>query len=547
MIDPAIEGLASELIEYSKILFKNNPAYTLDLSISTLPTLDILISSYKVPKKLNDSEKNILRGISAYIGILTYNTWSATSPKPQIKLKMLTSPDIDIVIEVVPKYSSSEENSSEDFKNNSYAILNIYKNLIKIIETKNSTYTFFDSFSLDTSVNNQIITNFTKGVLFLNSPYIEGNWFNLQSNKNENISKIIEKLALEISSHNEIRFNYNEILKNPKFYYKNIIYPPHGFDEPYLGIKSIISIIELILESELSKKEIEILAKNFLQMTDNSYSILGFILGVAFEINELDSILKMYAASRHHSIQAYVPTINIAKNFLNSTKFKSQVKDSYNKLQYNYQFGLIPYLLELPSENLFYSLPKLILNTLNISNINNIKNCLKTYKSLDAPDISLFVKLHNDYINCLSEDNYVVEYSNINQINDIKNQKKSYLKIIIESSLKNSQFKNALLHLKEYVLELIELEKKDFLGANEMHFILFSFVRSFSQEDFDDKKTISEIILLIYNKLPMLIFPELHALLLDYCIINKISTTKLNEEYMYNINRAYWSPLTPFI
>ncbi len=283
MIDDAVLYLANDFSLYWSKYFLKYPKCQLDFTFPSLGVLDRLLMPLRLKERLSEREEIMILGSSAYIGAMVYDVWSNFPDSSRIGLKFKTKENEEEKEEILLSASGGKFMSQrESFR------INITEALKYILSTPLTHFPVFPFFYPPIAPDDNLISLFSKSLICALSPFGEGEWKNL---KLKNISKFLKTSDLIMSQTSSAyyrnAFPGERIGKDPNLYASQMILPPLGFKENYIGSFLASGIGRYLNNKKLNKKEIIALGTNLALSPDDTFSKAGFMI-LASEIKSDD-------------------------------------------------------------------------------------------------------------------------------------------------------------------------------------------------------------------------------------------------------------------
>jgi len=551
MIDPVVEGLAKAFIDFAKKQTHGKSAYRLDFSLTSMTTLDIILSSRNTPRTLSEKDEELIKGAAAYLGIATYTCWQEMTPRPKIKLVSRTASQFEIALEVVSGPHILEEKIVK---------INLVSTLRKLIENTPNPFPSFEKFIVPRTPHMDIIYCFAKGLLSGLSPYLNGPWKDIPAeNFTQQLRDVSVHLAIGVSRYFAFRFSQDQILSRPALFTESILLPPIGYEEEFPLIRSTHHLIKSLQALEAQEKEIEQVALHLIMTPDSSLNSLGFILASVFEFQNLKQFAKSFAASLYLSGNQFKPALHLARRLLK--KPSSYLECLSNKdeetalalLREEYRLGIIPFFSEAPSKHTL-NMPLILLETLRTNNLEEALGAFYIQKDLTTPNAESFIATQIIYLNALSgkfDQGFVDSFPDLDEKSKSKTEfpyASSYHKIRLLFELHYESKGELIKVLAAYIDYLSSDDPISLVSAHDSYLFYQaskSIIKQAENEiEFNELITkLSQIAL----RSPEIITPEIFVLL---CIDQQNQKNLLNllpDNISYMLERSYWNHTTAFI
>jgi hypothetical protein len=541
MIDPFVEHLSSKLIQYSNDLLGTRSAYRLDFSLPSLSTIDILLNTHLLPKKLTPHDHELIKGSAAYLGIMAYSTWQLMEPRPRLKLVTRTEPDLEIILEA---------RSGPLCEENEVISISLIQCLRTILEKPQNPFPCFEFFQVPLESGLKIISLFGKGLLSGLSPYLDGPWSKVSTKDHAYQLHLISNfLAIGTSEHFAFRFSQNRFLTSPELFFNALIFPPPGYDEPYPGIRSTAALINFLKKNEASPKEIEQLCLQLLMTPDDSYNMLGYIISVALEIKNLQSMIVAYATSKINIIRKYRAAVHLAKklydkpySYIHSLTLENS-SFSLPILQHEYDTGLFLLLSQRPSIE-FIDFPPIVLENLATGSFPEARTACETYSALTVTHCHTWIQLQKMYLQILQGEDIKSELSELGEVPDFL--KESQIKTTLELALLKNHLDDTILHLSSYMKILDTSSNNRRISPNDAYLLNKVSAKILHSGDIKKISALESLIMPLLTQRPELLSPALYAMWSEYFNDNNKTFPNIPDSQLFILERAYWTPLTAY-
>lgn len=308
MIDDPVVALSSECVSFFDHILADYPVYRLDATLPSIGVLDLLTFDLRRKRGLSQLDQRFITWSASYVAGIVHDCFSMLPSRPRVAVRLIEGADPDIVLEV------KEKAKSRQF----YLQASVAARLLELLQQMPSPLPIMAGYARSITPFENVLSPFAYGLLSGRPEGAEGTWAGQSTKESaDRLAAVANYVAHSCASFYKRRFPGETIGSNPALYLDAAVFPPPGFNEPFPYCRLAAgAAAHLKRNPNLSKKDIESIALNWLQACDDLLSPLGFIIAAAAAQPPYDPRLRYAAQSVGMNAPLLRPGVLLAREAL---------------------------------------------------------------------------------------------------------------------------------------------------------------------------------------------------------------------------------------
>ncbi len=266
IVEDSLRELAFSFADRFLAIEQKFPKLKLDFTYPSIGVVELALTHLKGINSFSNQEEQLIRGAAAYLTFMTAHAWASIPDELEVRATLASDGGIKIGVTggiFLPNGSSF-----------SVDVLQAVK------ETLSGKLTsFFASISRDYSTKDPVIEQFATGLFSGLCPSGIGPWKDLSA---KDFAVYLEQLdrflARTTAQYFGAVYSDNTFDELPEIFGSSLILPPHGFDEPFVGLRASLLVLEHLTKGGYSDKAQLEFARKLGSMPTKQLSTIGHIL-----------------------------------------------------------------------------------------------------------------------------------------------------------------------------------------------------------------------------------------------------------------------------
>lgn len=269
LIEDSIRELAISFAERFSEIEMRYLKLRYDFTFPSIGSVERAIAHLRFNDSLTNKEEELLRGAACYLTMIAAHAWASIPDNLTVSAKIPSAGDI--VLEV---------SGGAFLKSDSSFSVGVLSSLKKVFKSKRLNY--FENISRDIGPTDPVVEPFALGLISGLCPSGNGPWKNLSAPEfAAYIEPITKFLARTSAQYYEKVFNEGSLDDLSELFLSSLILPPHGYDEPFFGLRGATLLLEYLNKEGYSDKAQLELAQNLASMPTEQISSIGKIISLA--------------------------------------------------------------------------------------------------------------------------------------------------------------------------------------------------------------------------------------------------------------------------
>jgi hypothetical protein len=371
-IDDSIKELAISFADRFNSIQERYPKLRLDFSFPSVGVVELVLAHLRGITNFSNQEEQLVRGAAAYLAYIAAHAWAS------IPDDLVVTATIDSTSEI----AISVRNGIFLTDGSSFTI-NILSDLKEELEKASSKDLVLESFAM--------------GLFSGLCPNGKGNWKNLTAKEFAVYLDPIEQfLCLTTAEYFKAVYPDETFDNLPEIFKNSLVLPPHGFDEPFIGLRGATLLLEFLNKEGYSDKAVLDFVRKLSAMPTRQLSTIGKILTLS-----LTDEVRAGSTTIDPNLRGAVCAIR--NQIFGETDWLSQISnsdrkspESMNSIQESFEReleqGLIPNVI-LPGRLIFGARYKELFTVLTWNEIElGIKGCEALLEAPSADDFSILLQ-----------------------------------------------------------------------------------------------------------------------------------------------------------
>ncbi|MCB0344794.1 MAG: tetratricopeptide repeat protein [Bdellovibrionales bacterium] len=269
MIEDTVDIAAKKFSEDWSVAGRFAPVLKLDFTWPSLGVVDLLLLPLRGQKEVDEASVNVLRGASAYLGKIAYETWSAFCG--------------DVTLTVGDRGVRLDAGSGPLLREGETFSVNIEHDLTKLFSELTSPMPVFANYARQLSTEAPIVSLYASGLCTGLCPYGRGPWSSARLAQFSEPLQITRRiLAAQTADFYRRVFPDESLGQVAELYLDNFLFPPPLTAEILPGVQAVESL-GIFLEEYTIKPESPLpMYRNMARMPDEAASNAGLVMFAAF-------------------------------------------------------------------------------------------------------------------------------------------------------------------------------------------------------------------------------------------------------------------------
>lgn len=271
------------------------PTLVLDDSWPSVGVLDLMTHPLRRRVDLMPFEISLVRGVSAYIAKLIYESWKEMGAEVTLQ-----DTENGITVRAVrgPKIPHGESISAF-----------VERDVAQLLARLPNPLPIFNDFSRLITSDQQVLPTYTLAMCLGLSPFLEGQWTKESVvTMEDEVAKVTRLLARQCAEWYARVYPDEPLGQVPELYLFGLVFPPLLMDEEWPAMHGVAGLCEFAKEYGVSIRQIERVANNLALCPDEQLSHIAF----AFAAAVLDGVPAPSLAALAQSKGTFVGTLRPA-------------------------------------------------------------------------------------------------------------------------------------------------------------------------------------------------------------------------------------------
>lgn len=272
MIDERVVEIAKNFCGYFTSILRPYPKYQLDFSWPSVGVLDLISQPLRFRTQRTDIEEELLRGISAYLAGMTYDTWVQFPNPPTVQVSLNDKGEITI-----------EAKGGTHLPGRQSYFINLSVVLGEILSNPQNPLPVFEKTTRVISPQENWLSQFAIGLLSGLCPYGEGTWATFEDALfADYLVSCDSTLSQSAASYYKKAFPTEPLGASQTLYKQQLILPSISHKQRFPATTAANAVSKFLEKNSISDEEALRLSLHLAQSPDDLISSVGFIINAAF-------------------------------------------------------------------------------------------------------------------------------------------------------------------------------------------------------------------------------------------------------------------------
>jgi len=296
-----VEELADWFSKTFSFSTAEQPLLKLDFTWPSVSLLDQISFHLRYKETLDEAEKQLLRGLSAYLGVMAKESWESFGAEVELQL---SEQGVTIVAKAGPALDGKKE-----FR------VSIEQRLQEILREIPPAFPVIGEFERQISPDQDLFPLFALGLFTGLCPFGEGPWTHETFESfEEPLSSVHKMLAKSCATFYERVFPNEQLGQVAELYLLGFIYPPTLLGETFPGVFAVEGFFQTLTEFGISFEQSLALIDNLCTFPDERIMCVALALRAAMNSERIPPRVIAAAQSRGTIVGLYRGAVFASRN-----------------------------------------------------------------------------------------------------------------------------------------------------------------------------------------------------------------------------------------